>query len=72
MYFGEGTEEHADRAWDAISIDNGSIALDFAYVQKMGLPPAQPFPWDATKGIYILNGYHGIHCLVSFDAPILI
>lgn len=40
VYFGEGTEEDADHAWDAISIDNGSIALEFAYVQEMGLPPA--------------------------------
>ena len=64
VYFGEGTEEDADRAWDSISIDNGSIALDPAYVQKMGLPHAQPFPWDATKGIYLLNGYHSMHCLV--------
>lgn len=70
-YHGQGTEEDADRAWDAINIDNGSLALDYAYIEKMGLPRAQPFPWDGTKGIYLLNGYHGMHCLVRSPAPIL-
>lgn len=65
VYFGEGSDEDADRVWDGISIDNGSIALDPTHVEQMRLPHAQPFPWDVTKGIYILNGYHSMHCLVS-------
>lgn len=36
----ERRRRRSDHAWDAISIDNGSIALEFAYVQEMGLPPA--------------------------------
>ena len=28
------------------------------------LLPAQRFPWDATKGVYIIHGYHNLHCLV--------
>jgi hypothetical protein len=63
-YFGEGTDEEIDQAWDAISIDSGSIALSPAYTDKMGLPRAQEFPLDRSKGIYLLNGYHSMHCLV--------
>jgi hypothetical protein len=31
----------------------------------MGLPKAQRFPYDESKGIYLLNGYHSLHCLVG-------
>lgn len=31
----------------------------------MGLPEAQTFPWDDNKGLYLLNGYHNLHCLVG-------
>ena len=30
-----------------------------------GLPDLQPFPCDASKGLYLLNGFHNLHCLVS-------
>ena len=51
--------------WDKFSYDEGSIALDYEYARAMGLPETQPFLWDDTKGIYFINGYHGLHCLVS-------
>lgn len=53
-----------NEAWDAINIDPGSIALSDDYVARTGLPRAQRFPWDSSKGLYYLNGYHGLHCLV--------
>lgn len=58
-------ETLTNEAWDAINFDAGSIALDDAYVESLGLPIAQRFPWDDTKGLYFLNAYHGVHCLVS-------
>lgn len=64
-YFGED-EALADRLWDDISIDNGTVALDDAYVEAMGLPISQRFPWDQEKGLYLLNGFHSMHCLVSY------
>ena len=30
-----------------------------------GLPVAQRFPWDQSKGVYLLNGHHNLHCIVS-------
>lgn len=58
-------EDLADEAWEAISIDAGAIALADGYVSKMGLPVSQRFPWDDEKGIYNINAYHSLHCLVS-------
>lgn len=62
-YFGED-EAEADLLWERISIDNGTVALSDSYVESMGLPTSQRFPWDQNKGLYLLNGFHGMHCLV--------
>ena len=45
--------------------DLGNIALDNAYAKSMDLPRAQRFPWDDSKGIYLINAYHNLHCVVS-------
>ncbi|KAL8836948.1 MAG: hypothetical protein Q9170_002709 [Blastenia crenularia] len=52
-------------AWEALNFDPGSIALNDDFVESLGLLKAQRFPWDDTKGLYFLNGYHGVHCLKS-------
>lgn len=52
-------------AWDAINIDDGMIALPDDLVAENRLPVAQRFPWDDTKGIYLVNGHHNLHCVVS-------
>ncbi|KAI4121383.1 MAG: hypothetical protein LQ338_006386, partial [Usnochroma carphineum] len=49
--------------WHSLNIDHGVIALPDTYARAHNLPLAQRFPWDATKGIYILHGYHNLHCL---------
>ena len=55
----------ADEAWNApyLKPGNGIIALTDDYTRSMGLPPAQRWPWDSTKGIYVLNAHHQLHCL---------
>ena len=63
VYFGEDNTL-ADQMWESISIDNGTVALDDSYIGRMGLPLSQRFPWDDSKGIYLLNGFHSMHCLV--------
>lgn len=55
----------ADQAWDDINIDIGTIALDKSYAASMNLPEAQQFPWDESKSIYLLTGFHDLHCLAS-------
>jgi hypothetical protein len=42
----------SDAAWDNWVVDPG-------------IPRAQHWPWDGDKGVYLLNGFHNLHCLVS-------
>ncbi|KAL8688493.1 MAG: hypothetical protein Q9218_005612 [Villophora microphyllina] len=69
-YYGED-KAIADRSWDAISIDNGTVALDDSYVKEMELPMSQRFPWDEGKGLYLLNGFHSLHCLKTVRQLVL-
>ena len=50
--------------WHDINIDAGVVALPDDFVKAKGLVPAQRFPWDESKGIYVINGFHNLHCLV--------
>jgi hypothetical protein len=60
---GNDTEE--DELWEKTIYDAGNIALDDEYAKAMGLPRSQRFPWDTSKGIYLINAYHNLHCVVS-------
>ena len=63
-YSDKTNDSLAATLWHDIDIDSGVIALSDDYVASKNLPPAQRFPWDYTKGIYIVHGYHNLHCLV--------
>ncbi|KAI1801823.1 hypothetical protein F4811DRAFT_532470 [Daldinia bambusicola] len=52
-----------DQLWHSINVDYGVVALSDAWAARHGLRAAQRFPWDPTKGIYILHGFHNLHCL---------
>ena len=55
----------ADAAWDSWVVDPGIVALPHEWVKAKMLPQSQHWPWDKDKGIYLLNGFHNLHCLVS-------
>ena len=59
-----------DEAWKSPNMipDTGLVALSDDWVRSKNLPTAQRFPWDESKGIYLLNGFHNMHCLVRFVA----
>ena len=40
------------------------IYISPEHADSMELPPSQKFPWDPNLKIYLLNGYHNLHCLV--------
>lgn len=63
LYWGDD-EARADQVWADIGIDDGIVALPDSYVESMGLPTSVRFPLDQDKGIYVLNGFHSMHCLV--------
>jgi hypothetical protein len=56
------TAEH-DTLWASTSYDRGNIALSDTYAGQKGLLRAQLFPWDTSKGIYLINPYHNLHCV---------
>lgn len=56
-----------DAAWETIDEDLGLVALDDEFVKEKGLPIAQRYPWDNSKGLYLLNAYHNLHCLVRLQ-----
>lgn len=64
-YTVEDDRERADDLWASINIDAGVVALSDSFVSAKGLPEAMRFPWDHTRGIYFVNAYHNLHCLVS-------
>ncbi|RAL11830.1 uncharacterized protein BO97DRAFT_425129 [Aspergillus homomorphus CBS 101889] len=49
--------------WEELSGDPGVVALDSNFIAEKNLPEAISFPWDKSKGVYLLQGYHNLHCL---------
>lgn len=54
-------------AWDNTDLlpEQGFIALDDSWAASKGLPTSQRWPWDNSKGVYILTSSHELHCVVS-------
>jgi hypothetical protein len=53
------------QAWEALSGDPGVVALTNGYVEEHHLPTAMRYPWDHSKGVYLLQGFHNLHCIVG-------
>ena len=58
----------ANAAWNSLELGTGMVALPDEYADSQGLLNAQRFPWDNSKGVYFLNGFHALHCLVGAPA----
>ncbi|KAJ5116615.1 hypothetical protein N7456_000963 [Penicillium angulare] len=58
----ENTTE-TDMLWDSILPSHGIIALDREQAGKQNLPDSMYLPSDHTKGVYLLESYHYLHCL---------
>ncbi|KAG6006826.1 hypothetical protein E4U21_006633 [Claviceps maximensis] len=54
-----------DPLWDDPEYDYfaGFVALDHQYAKKNKILSSQNWPWDHSKGIYVLHGYHSLHCV---------
>ncbi|KAG6119941.1 hypothetical protein E4U13_007108 [Claviceps humidiphila] len=54
-----------DPSWDDPEYDyfDGFVALDHEYAKKNKILSSQNWPWDHSKGIYVLHGYHSLHCV---------
>lgn len=58
-------------AWEALSGDPGVVALHDNFVASKNLPKAMRFPWDHSKGVYLLQGFHNLHCLRTIYRSII-
>ena len=54
-----------DQAWETLNPDAGIVAISDEFARRTGLHESQRWPWDPSKGLYLLEGYHSLHCLVS-------
>lgn len=52
-----------DKLWHDINVDDAVVALSDDWAAEHGLRTSQRFPWDESKGIYILHGFHNLHCI---------
>ena len=48
--------------WQSINLESGTIALPDTIANSLNLPHAERFPWDHSKGMFLLTGYHDLHC----------
>ncbi|KAF7906113.1 hypothetical protein EAF00_000392 [Botryotinia globosa] len=53
----------SDAAWDHFTT-NGFVAIPHDEAANYGLPSAQNFPDNPNKGIYVLSGFHELHCVI--------
>ncbi|KAF2963530.1 hypothetical protein GQX73_g10050 [Xylaria multiplex] len=61
--YASDNETLQDQLWYNINVDSAVVALSDDWVAQHELRKAQRFPWDQSKGIYILHGFHNLHCL---------
>lgn len=56
----------SDDLWEAILPSHGFVAMDRQWAERRQWPESMYLPSDHSKGVYLLEGYHQLHCLVSF------
>jgi len=56
-------DEAVNAAWDKIIPAHGIVAVDHHWAADRNLPASMSLPSDSSKGVYIIDAYHQIHCL---------
>jgi len=69
--FSSGSFLESNEHWESISFDEGIIALDNDYVKSKGLPSSVVFPWDTSKSMYLVNGFHSLHCIKTVHTSLM-
>lgn len=52
-----------DQAWETLNPNTSFVAINDDFAMRTGLHESQRWPWDSSKGLYLLQGYHSLHCL---------
>lgn len=55
--------EAVDRNWDQVVPAHGIVAVDHSWAAEHRLPASMDLPSDHSKGVYIIDAYHQLHCL---------
>ncbi|KAF7860759.1 hypothetical protein EAF04_008277 [Stromatinia cepivora] len=61
--YSEVNQSISDPAWDSFTT-NGFVAISHTEAAGFGIPLAEDFPDDPSKGVYVLAGFHQIHCVM--------
>ena len=69
--YGSHNHTRDNPLWDAINPSHGFIAVDREEAAAKGWQLTMHLPSDESKGVYLLEGYHQLHCLVSHLFPII-
>lgn len=54
-----------DELWDDILPAHGIVAVDYRWAAERRMPATMSLPSDPSKGVYVIDAYHQLHCLVS-------
>lgn len=64
--YGSHNHTRDDTLWDAINPSHGFIAIDRKETATKHWRSTMYLPSDESKGVYLLEAYHQLHCLVSW------
>ena len=66
--YGSHNHTRDDQLWKAINPSHGFVAIDRQTATDHHLPVSMYLPSDDSKGVYLLEAYHQLHCLVCAKA----
>ena len=58
-----------DKLWDHLLPAHGIVAVDYQWAVERQMSAIMSLPSHLSKGIYIIDAYHQLHCLVSVVIP---
>ncbi|KAI9148253.1 Cyclochlorotine biosynthesis protein R [Paramyrothecium foliicola] len=58
-----GAQDAVNAAWDRIVPAFGFVAVNHTWAAEHNLPASMDLPSDDSKGVYIIDAYHQLHCL---------
>ncbi|KUJ09337.1 uncharacterized protein LY89DRAFT_690382 [Mollisia scopiformis] len=61
--FSSANDTVADAEWEALDTTPGTITLPDEFAQNHGIRTGMRFPWDESQGLYVIKGFHNLHCL---------
>lgn len=57
----------SDELWESILPSHGFVAMDREWAEHRQWPESMYLPSDHSKGVYLLEAYHQLHCLVFIE-----